>query len=133
MVWDDALGLVKTTTPNPKKIHGDKKVKVQYIPASAIIALGQALGEGGDKYGPFNYRESKVEALTYIGGMLRHLLAYADGEDIDPEGGKPHLAGLMANAAILIDTKSCGTLIDNRPKLGNAGAHLRELAGIKIP
>lgn len=117
---------------NPKQLEGDKKVKVQYIPPMAIIALGEALGEGGVKYGPFNWRDMPVEALTYVGGMLRHILAYVDGENIDPESGKHHLAGVMANAAIVIDAESCGSLIDNRPKKGAAGARIRELANVKI-
>jgi len=121
-----------TKVPNPKQVHGDKKVKVQYIPPSAIIALGQALGEGGDKYGPFNWRNNPIECLTYIGGCMRHLLAYMDGETIDPEGGKHHLAGALANLAILIDAESMGTMIDNRPKSSNAGAKIRELAGVKL-
>lgn len=117
---------------NPKQANGDKKVKVQYIPPIAIIALGEALGEGGVKYGPFNWRDKPVEVLTYVGGMLRHLLAYMDGEDVDPEGGKLHLGGLMANAAILIDATHCGTIIDNRPEKGHAGERIRELAGVKL-
>lgn len=117
---------------NPKQAQGDKKIKVQYIPPSAIIALGEALGEGGVKYGPFNWRDKPVEALTYVGGMLRHLLAYIDGEDIDPEGNKPHLAGILANAAILIDAQHCDTLIDNRPKKGWSGEKIRQLANVKI-
>jgi hypothetical protein len=121
-----------TTLANPKQANGDKKVKVQYIPPSAIIALGEALGEGGVKYGPFNWRDKPVEVLTYVGGMLRHLLAYMDGEDVDPEGGKLHLGGLMANAAILVDATHCGTIIDNRPKKGHSGDRIRELAGVKL-
>lgn len=108
--------------PNPKKAFGDKKVALQLVPPALAIHGARALKEGADKYGAYNWREQPVEAMTYIGGLMRHAAAYLDGEDIDPESttGKLHLDGMIANLAILVDAMDLGTLIDNRPPKGPA-------------
>jgi hypothetical protein len=60
--------------------------------------------------------------MTYVGAIERHLAAYKDGEDIDPDSkeGKGHLDGLAASLAILLDAQDGGFLIDNRPPPGPA-------------
>lgn len=112
----------KSAGVNPKQQWGDKKLKVQWVPPSAICALAQGLGEGGAKYGPYNWRDEPVETMTYYGGAMRHLLAWLDGEDIDHDSkeGKTHLAGALSSLAILIDAIESGYAIDNRPKKGGA-------------
>lgn len=103
---------------NPKKLYGDKKLPVHLVPPILALQTSVAMGEGADKYGPYNWRDSKVCTSTYIGAMGRHLAAYADGEDIDPEStrGKTHLAGLAACIAILMDAGALGMLVDDRRK-----------------
>jgi len=41
--------------------------------------------------------------------------ALLEGEDIDPKSGLPHLAHALACIAIIIDAKTAGKLIDDRP------------------
>lgn len=113
---------------NPKQACGDKKLPLQLIPpaASAYIAMG--LREGAIKYGAWNFREVPIEMMTYIGAIKRHCDAILEGEWIDPDPiigpdgveityipKKPHLAGIMASAAILADQYESGKLQDNRP------------------
>lgn len=116
---------------NPKQAYGDKKVGLQWVPPALLIAAGQAFVDGKKKYGAFNWRDKPVEVMTYVGAMLRHTLAYLDGEDIDPESGNPHLSGVVASAGILLDSLAAGTLIDNRPIKGTAGQKIRDLANAK--
>lgn len=105
---------------NPKKAYGDKKVPLQLVPPALVIGAAKSLGEGAGKYGPYNWREAPVEAMTYVGAMLRHISAWLDGEDVDPESttGKSHLEGVAGSLAILLDSVAMGTLIDNRPPKG---------------
>ena len=111
--------IVKYPDGNPKTEFGSKKVQLHLIPPSAIIYT--ALGfEDGQKYGPFNWRHDKVAVSVYISALERHLMSYIDGEDIDPKSGKPHLAHMLANLAILVDATETGNLIDDRPPPGNA-------------
>ena len=118
---------------NPKKAYGDAKVPVHLVPPALCIGAARAFGEGAVKYGAYNWRVKRVEAMTYIGAIKRHLDAYLDGEDIDPEStvGKLHLEGIAACVGILLDMTYAGTLIDNRPPPGPAPAELRKLVNAK--
>jgi hypothetical protein len=107
---------------NPKQAFGDRKAKLQIVPASATIAIANGLAEGAEKYGAWNWRDQPVQRMTYVGSTLRHLAAFVEGEDIDPDGkGKTHLEGAIASLAILIDSIACGTSFDDRPGVKSEG------------
>jgi hypothetical protein len=72
---------------------------------------------GADKYGPYNWRKTKVCTTTYIAAMMRHLNAWRDGEDLDPESGITHLAHVVASCNILMDAAACNTLEDDRYRM----------------
>ena len=110
---------------NPKQAFGDRKVKLQLVPPAASIAIATGLEEGAEKYGPWNWRDDPVELMTYFGALKRHMDAWLEGEDSDPDGdGKTHLDGAIASLAILIDAQSLGEgrFIDNRPSKSSPGA-----------
>ena len=100
---------------NPKQIFGDKKPPLAYIPLSAKLALLEALFDGKLKYGPHNWRERPVNAMTYINAAERHLELYKVGEEFTRDTLVQNLGGVMACCAILIDAALHGTLIDDRP------------------
>lgn len=114
--------------PNPKQRYGDAKVPIGLFPPVAILYGALACKQGAEKYGPYNWRDKTVEAMTYVHAAERHLMAWADGEDLDPESGQPHLGHVLACLAILADATEQGNLIDNRPPAGKAGPMLRERA-----
>jgi hypothetical protein len=119
----------KARPANPKQIHGDRKRRLDLVPPALAIGASVAYAEGVLKqYGPFNWRESHVEAMTYVAGILRHVYAFMDGEDVDPESinGKLHLEGIAACVGILLDTYYSGVMIDNRPPKGSAPEKLRD-------
>lgn len=109
---------------NPKQQYGDLKLKHQLVPAAAMNAIARGLEEGAKKYGPYNWRDQPVELMTYVGATLRHLFAWIEGEEIDPDSkaGKHHLDGAIADLAIIIDAIKADTFIDNRPRVKNKGA-----------
>ena len=113
---------------NPKQAYGDKKVPLHLVPPVAIAYMGMALKEGAKKYGPYNWRENNVEVMTYIGAAMRHIGAYVDGEDTDPESGNPHLSHALASLAILVDAVEGNTAIDNRPLAGAVPRVLEDAA-----
>lgn len=126
---------------NPKTAVGRLKPSLRAIPPAAIVALGLAMEEGEIKYGLCNWRDRSISASVYYEAMMRHLLAWWDGEDLTPIeqgvdvdgnpitfGGLPHLAHVMACAAILIDGEMMLVLNDDRPDVpGPTGAFLRML------
>ena len=107
---------------NPKTAAGAAKPALfSVIPTAALLHLGEVMKLGADKYGPFNWRETPVPAETYVDAMGRHMLSWQDGENLDPESQKSHLAHVMACCAIIIDAMENNMLDDNRPKAGRTG------------
>ena len=102
---------------NPKTQYGEAKPKMSDTPTISVKLLGQVHTMGADKYGAFNWREHKVSSTVYYDAAMRHLMAYFDGEDTDPESQLPHLAHIMACCSILLDAEHHQSLNDNRPKL----------------
>ena len=103
---------------NPKDRCGLKKAPLRLVPWVSIIQLARVMKLGADKYGEVNWREKKPRLTVYFEAALRHLLAYADGQNTDPESGESHLAHVMANMAILLDAESCNCLLDDRKTTG---------------
>jgi len=109
---------VPKNTPNPKQAYGDKKIPMHLVPPASIAYEAMAMAEGARKYGAYNWRENDVEVMTYVGAAMRHLGQWVDGEEIDSDSGKPHLAHAKACLGILIDATENGNAIDNRPASG---------------
>lgn len=103
---------------NAKFEFGDAKPPITEIPPVAIFLMGQVMLRGSQKYGPFNWRDNGVDIRTYVNAMARHMFAYWDGQDCDPETGIPHLAHVMACCGIILDLHMNGDLTDNRPANG---------------
>jgi hypothetical protein len=111
--------------PNPKQRHGDRKVNLALVPPAADVYMALAFTEGARKYGPYNWRAKSVEIMTYIGAAKRHLDAYLDGQDNDPDTGYPHIAHALACLGIIADATETGCAVDNRPPAGAASDLLK--------
>lgn len=124
----------KVKGENPKAKFGAQKVPLGLIPPAAEFHLARAHANGAHKYGPYNWRETTVDAMTYIHAAKRHLSCFLDGEDYSQdtvEAGMPvhHLGHVMACCAILLDAQALGRLDDNRPPPGKASILIEELKG----
>lgn len=113
---------------NPKKARGAAKAPMGYCPATALIELEAVMGGGGHKYGPYNFRESPIDCMTYIGAIKRHFMLWEDGVDTDEESGRHHLAHIMACCALALDAHHTGQLVDNRSKTGLVARLLKDCA-----
>ncbi|AGS82458.1 hypothetical protein PBI_REDNO2_159 [Mycobacterium phage Redno2] len=100
---------------NPKDAIGIAKVPFSTVPAQVIAEVGLAMMEGGLKYGRFNFRVSGVRATVYYDAALRHLTAWYEGQDIDPDSGLPHLVKAIACFVVLRDSQIQGNWVDDRP------------------
>ena len=100
---------------DPKPLAAASKTPLQLLPPHFMACTAKALALGARKYGAWNWRKSKVEAMTYVGAIRRHLDAWVDGEDNDSESNESHLAHVAACIAILLDAGKQSTLADNRP------------------
>lgn len=109
--------LKRTTNPKLVQALKDGKVPMEYLVYSVLHDDAKVHKSGADKYGERNWRKSEILASTYEGAILRHFLAWASGEDLDPESGLPHLSHVRACCAIVLDSAKCGTLIDDRNRI----------------
>lgn len=105
---------MKTQYNDPKGQAGSLKAPLGLVPPHAMEQTAWVHKLGADKYGPWNWRETGVCASTYVNAILRHLNAWRDGEDLDPESGISHLAHVACSANILMDAGYCGKLQDDR-------------------
>lgn len=100
---------------NPKKAYGARKVDLSLNPATAAIHQALAHMDGARKYGAYNWRQTNIDAMTYIAAIRRHLDAWAEGERLAYDSGVHHLGHIMACCAILLDAETLNKLEDNRP------------------
>ena len=101
---------------NPKKQFGDKKPPLMQVTLAALVHGSMAHMDGALKYGNRNWRETKVDASTYINAAMRHLLLWAEGEETARDTGVHNLGGVIACMSILLDAQTTGMLIDDRVK-----------------
>lgn len=105
---------------NSKAAYGNNKVPMNALPAAARIYGALAMKSGNDKYGFYNFRQSKVSLIMYLDAIDRHEVALVDGEDLDRKSGHHHAAMILASAAIILDAYYHGNLVDDRPPPGPA-------------
>lgn len=100
---------------NPKDAVGTKKAPMSTVPSAVVMELGVAMLEGSRKYGRHNYRVAGVRASVYYDAADRHLKAWWEGQDIDPDSGLSHIAKAMATLAVLRDAMMNDMVTDDRP------------------
>jgi hypothetical protein len=112
---------------NPKDAIGSNKLPLHLWPETATAMGCLGLLDGACKYGRANYREIGVRASIYVDAARRHLTAWFEGENADPDSGLPHLAHALACLAILVDAEAVGKLTDDRQIPGGYRALVNEL------
>jgi len=100
---------------NPKDAVGIRKVPMSTVPSGVMMELGLAMMEGALKYGRHNYRDIGVRTSVYYDAAMRHLMAYWEGEDTDPDSGVSHLVKAIATLTVLRDAEMVGKVVDDRP------------------
>lgn len=94
-----------------KDAMGDpNKPRLSLIPKEALWQIGGALTYGEKHYGTHNWRKG-IPISLLLDAAMRHISQFAEGEDIDPGSGNPHLGNAIANLCMAIqllkDKPSC--------------------------
>lgn len=100
---------------NPKDAVGIDKVSISCVPLNVLLEVALAMQEGALKYGRHNYRAVGVRASVYVDATFRHLAAWWEGEDKDPDSGLPHLIKAIACLVVVSDARARHQLNDDRP------------------
>ncbi len=133
----------KTKPTNPKDAIGCNKLPIHLWPSTATMLGSIALLNGALKYGRSNFRAVGVRASIYYDAACRHLDAWFEGEETDPEDGVDNLGAVLACIAIIVDARAAGKLRDDRMVKGGYRplrdmltkevARLKELHGLRDP
>ena len=107
--------MAKTKDINPKDAVGIKKVPMSVVSAPVLMEMALGMMEGARKYRRHNYRVAGVRASVYYDAAMRHLMAWWEGEDIDPDSGLSHVSKAMACLSVLRDSMIIGNWRDDRP------------------
>jgi hypothetical protein len=92
-----------------------KESQLSSAPLAGLTELGKVCALGADKYGRENYRGGYPIHLN-IDALYRHLLAFQNGEDLDPESGVTHLAHVAWHALAMIQILEDHPECDDRYK-----------------
>lgn len=70
--------------------HDQDKIRMDLLPVEALLGTAQILTFGADKYKDRGW-EVGIEYSRIYGALLRHITAWWQGEELDPESGLSHL------------------------------------------
>ena len=93
--------------------YDEEKPKLDLLPFRAINEIGVVLTYGAEKYDEHNWRSGFHYGRT-VAAALRHLFAWVNGQDFDPESGKLHIAHAACNLLFLLEMILTNTGTDDR-------------------
>ena len=102
------------------------KPDLSLVPLSALVEEARGFQYGAQKYGRNNYRGG-LESHRLVAACLRHLLAWEQGEDLDPESGVSHLGHARCCLAMILELQRLGRLIDTRWELVTSNQIIQDL------
>lgn len=70
--------------------HDQDKARLDLLSTPWLLGVGKVMGYGAKKYAAHNWRGGIVYSRL-VAACLRHITAFNDGEDLDPETGLSHL------------------------------------------
>lgn len=103
---DRRFFILKETETEAVRFNEDK-LRYDLIPPEFIREVAEVFTFGANKYTPDNWKGFTPEQQEEIkGSLLRHIYAYLEGEENDPESGLSHLAHAGCNLAFMIYFKN---------------------------
>lgn len=119
--YEESIKTENIKPTNPKDSCGIKKVPMSGMPMNVLMEAGLVKLHGDLKYGRFNWREAGVRGSVYYDAALRHLAAWYEGEDIDPDSGIHHIAHAICGLSVLRDSIIRDNWSDDRPPPSDTG------------
>ena len=80
----------------------DHKLRWDLLPLKEIEDVVKVYTAGADKYGANKWQNLSDGYNRYKGAMLRHLMEYENGNEVDEETGCLHLAQVVWNAIAML-------------------------------
>ncbi len=95
--------------------HDQGKAPITLIPQEFILGMAEVFAKGAVKYGRHNFRKG-IEVSRTLDAAMRHLLAFANSENYDPETGLSHLFHAGCSLAMCAYNLRNNPHLDDRPK-----------------
>lgn len=106
---------VSSTSATEGRKNDGEKPRMELLSRAALEGTAHVLTFGARKYDSHNWRKGMAWGRL-IGAAMRHLQAFADGEDLDPESGLPHVDHLACCVMFLSEYQKRGLGTDDRFK-----------------
>lgn len=90
------------------------KARMDLLPWDVLLELAHHYRVGAAKYEERNWEKGLPWNSGTMSSLLRHVAAWSNGEDIDPENGQYHDVAILWNAAALVAYRLRGVGIDDR-------------------
>ena len=90
--------------------HNQGKAKWSLVPQSALLPMVAVLEFGAQKYSAHNWQKG-LSINEICESLKRHLDAFMEGEDLDPESGISHVGHIQCNALFL------SWMLKNKPEM----------------
>jgi len=103
------VSIVKEDNGKGTKLDSGKP-RMDLIPMKAMEEVASVLTFGAKKYDAWNWSKG-INYSRLNGAALRHLTAFMEGENIDPETGISHIAHAACNMLFLLD------MVRNKPDM----------------
>lgn len=78
------------------------KLRWDLVPFDCLAEVVEVYTRGAAKYGANNWMQVKNGSARYFSALMRHLCAYLQNEEFDPEWHTRHLAHVVWNALALL-------------------------------
>jgi hypothetical protein len=117
-IGDGTIKLTNISTDRPTgtalKFDGGK-LPLHLLSTEAINQTAAVLAFGAQKYAEHNWRKGFVWSRP-LSAAMRHITAFNDGEDKDPESGLSHLAHAACCIMFLLEFEKTSKHLDDRYK-----------------
>lgn len=110
---------VTKVIPNEARKLDSDKVRMDLLPVGALTEVARVFTFGAQKYSDKNYLELSWRRL--LAAAIRHVFAWAVGDDYDDEWGTLTLAHAVCCLLMLMEMQQLGTGTDDRFKTKEVG------------
>jgi len=100
--------------PSKARTDDSGKPPLAKVPLALTEAVANVMEYGHKKYGDYNNYKKGMEISRNLSCALRHIMAFQNGEDNDPESEQNHLGHAAARLGFVLDNIKRGTAIDDR-------------------
>jgi hypothetical protein len=104
----------RVVNPTTGGAKGTKPARYDLIPTDSLDYLARMYGAGAAKYEDRNWEKGYNWSLSYA-ALMRHAVAFWDGEDDDAETKLPHMASVAFHAFALMHYATSHPELDDRP------------------